>query len=279
MSWGWAWPRSLWRCSPGERAPREGVHRVSHASIMPDPTPSDLPAPPPVVPPSPRRSTWPSLVVGALVVVGLVGLAVVSFVRSAVPRISEETVQTAVWTAVQREAPAQFLVVGTLDIGTESEARSTTRLLPGMLDLPIGQTTVRVRVPGRAAYGFDVNTLRPRDIRYTPDGTVVVTLPPLTVFSVEPVLEDAEISVDARAWQRLSRAPERAAVSAALGQIRPAIRTQAETYLADNAQPRRNAARAVERVIRTPLEAAGVRGAHFRFVVAPGDTVDIGRAG
>ncbi len=245
---------------------------------MPDPTPAD---PTPTAPPggaTPRRSVWP-VIVGALVVFGLVGLAVASFVRSAVPTISEETVQTAVWTAVQREAPEQFLVVGTLDITTESEARSTTRLLPGLMDLPVGQTTVRVRVPGRAAYGFDVTTLRPRDVRYTPDGTVVVTLPPLTVFSVEPILEDAEISVDARAWQRLSRAPERAAVTAALGEVRPAIRRQAEAHLADNEQPQRNAARAVERVIRTPLEAAGVRGARFRFVVAPGDTIEVRDAG
>ncbi len=241
---------------------------------MPDPTPADPPPAASLRTTASRRSVW-SVAVGALVVLGLVGIAVVSFLRSAVPTISEESVQTAVWTAVQREAPEQFLVVGTLDIVTESEAKSTTRFL----NLPVGETTVRMRVPGRAAYGFDVTTLRPRDVRYTPDGTVVVTLPPLTVFSVEPILEDAQYSVDARAWQRLSRAPERAAVQAALGEVRPAIRRQAETYLESNAQPRRNAARAVERVIRTPLEAAGVRGARFRFVVAPGDTVEVGEAG
>lgn len=212
--------------------------------------------------------------IGLLIVVGLVALAVRSFGVDLVPAVSEETVQTSVWTAIQREAPEQFLIVGTLDIGTEAEARSTTRLLPGVLDLPVGETTVRVRVPGRASYGFDVRRLRPQDVRYTPDGVVVVTLPELSVYSVEPRLEEAEIAADAGGWQRLSRAPERAAVRSALAQVRPAIRRQAEAYLAENAQPPRNAARAVERVIRTPLEAAGVQGARFRFVVAPGDTLD-----
>jgi hypothetical protein len=231
---------------------------------MPDPSAS------PVAP-----SRTPGRLVGALVVAGLVAVAVWSWSAGVVPRVSEETVQTSVWTAIQREAPEQFLIVGTLDVGTEAEARSTTRVLPGMLDLAIGETTARVRVPGRAAYGFDVRQLRPRDIRYTSDGVVIVTLPALSVFSVEPRLEDAEISVDAGGWQRLSRTPERAAVRSALAQVRPAIRRQAEAHLADNDQPRRNAARAVEGVIRTPLEAAGVEGARFRFVVAPGDTLDL----
>ena len=217
-------------------------------------------------------------IVGALVVVGLVAVAVRSFGVGLVPAVSEETVQTSVWTAIQREAPEQFLIVGTLEIGTESEATSTTRLLPGMLDLPVGQTTVRVRVPGRASYGFDVRRLRPRDVRYTEDGVVVVTLPALSVYAVEPRIEDAEISAAAGGWQRLSRAPERAAVRSALAQVRPAIRRQAEAHLATDDQPARNAARAVERVVRTPLEAAGVRGARFRFVVAPGDTLDGGDA-
>ncbi len=237
---------------------------------MPDPTDAvSLAATAPV----PGRRAGAA--VGALVVVGLVAVAVRSFGVGLVPAVTEETVQTSVWTAIQSEAPEQFLVVGTLEIGTEAEARSTTRLLPGVLDLPVGQTTVRVRVPGRASYGFDVRRLRPQDVRYTPDGVVVVTLPALSVYAVEPRLEDAELSADAGGWQRLSRSPERAAVRSALAQVRPAIRRQAEAYVAENAQPPRNAARAVARVIRTPLEAAGVRGARFRFVVAPGDTLDL----
>ena len=227
--------------------------------------------------PAPSRSParFSGALVGTLVVAGLVAVAVWSWAAGVVPRVSEETVQTSVWTAIQREAPEQFLVVGTLDVGAEAESRSTTRLLPGVLDLAVGETTVRVRVPGRAAYGFDVRQLRPRDIRYTPDGVVVVTLPALSIFSVEPRLEDAEISAAAGGWQRLSRDPERAAVRAALAQVRPAIRRQAEAHLADSDQPARNAARAVERIIRTPIEAAGVANARFRFVVAPGDTLEV----
>ena len=232
---------------------------------------TDSPTPAPFL--SPAR--FSGALVGALVVAGLVAVAVWSWAAGVVPSESEETVQTSVWTAIQREAPAQFLVVGTLDVGAEEESRSTTRLLPGVLDLAVGETTVRVRVPGRAAYGFDVRQLRPRDIRYTPDGVVVVTLPALSIFSVEPRLEDAEISAAAGGWQRLSRDPERAAVRAALAQVRPAIRRQAEAHLADSDQPARNADRAVERIIRTPIEAAGVANARFRFVVAPGDTLEV----
>ena len=241
---------------------------------MPDLPPPDASTPtaPPGVPTG--RRTWPAALVGALVGAGLVLAAVGVWWRVAGPRVTEETVQTAAWTAIQRESPDQFLVVGRLDVGTETEATSTTRLLPGVLDLNVGQTVARVRVPGRAAYGFDLGRLRPQDIRYTPDGVVIVTLPPLAVFSAEPVLEEAEVSVDAERWQRLSREPERAAVRAALGRLRPAIRAQAEAHLADSDQPARNAALAVERLIATPLAAAGVRDARFRFVVAPGDTLE-----
>ena len=236
---------------------------------MPDPTPP--PPAPPVRTPGPLGGA-----VGVVLAAALLLAAVGSWLWASRPRMSEETVQTAVWTAIQREAPDQFLVVGTLDIGTEAEARSTTTLLPGLLDLTVGQTTARVRVPGRASYGFDLRTLRPRDIRYTPEGVVVVTLPELTVFSVEPVLEEAEIQATAGGWQRLSRSPERAAVRAALGRVRPALRERAEAHLAEADQPQRNAARAVERMIATPLAAAGVRDARFRFVVAPGDTLEGG---
>lgn len=236
---------------------------------MLDPTPADLtPAPP-------RRSTG-SLVIGAVVGAALVLVAVGSWWWVAKPKISEETVQTAVWTAIQRESPDQFLVVGTLDIGVEAEATTTTTLLPGVLNIEAGRKTARVRAPGRAAYGFDLRTLRPSDIRYTPDGVVVVTLPPLRVFSSEVMLEDAELSVTASRWQRIANDPNQPAVRAALGRLRPAVREQAEAHLADSAQPQRNAARAVERAIATPLDAAGVQGARFRFVVAPGDTLDGG---
>lgn len=246
---------------------------------MPDPidaAPADESRPVDDVPATtaPMPGNRAGAIVGVLIVVGLVAFAVRSFGVGLVPEVSEETVQTSVWTAIQSEAPEQFLIVGALEIGTQSEATSTTRLLPGVLDLPVGHTTVRVRVPGRASYGFDARQLRPRDVRYTPDGTVVVTLPALSVYAVEPRIEDAEISADAGGWQRISRLPERAAVRSALAQVRPAIRRQAEAHLASDDQPARNAARAVERVIRTPLEAAGVRGARFRFVVAPGDTLD-----
>lgn len=232
---------------------------------MPDPTPA------PIV----RRSGPGGATVGVVLAAALVLAAVGSWLWPSRPRVSEDTVRTVVRTAILSETPDQFLVVGTLGMKTESEAGITTRLLPGILDLEVGQTTVTVRVPGRVSYGLDLRSLRPRDIRYTPEGVVLVTLPRLTVFSVEPDLENAEVQVDADRWQQLrSRPPERAALDAALDRVRPALRARAEAYVADNEQPRRNAARAVERMIATPLAAAGVRDARFRFVVAPGDTLD-----
>ena len=59
--------------------------------------------------------------------------------------------------------------------------------------------------------------------------------------------------------------------------VRPALREQAEAHLATSEQPRVNSARALRRVLAAPLEAAGVDLAdvRFRFVVAPGDTLDV----
>ena len=208
--------------------------------------------------------------------ISLVLAAVGSFVRSAVPRISEETVQTAVWTAIQRETPDQFLVVGTLDMTTVTRTDRVTRLLPGLLDLETGRTTTRMRVPGRVSYGFNLRALQPRDIRYLPEGVVVVTLPPLAVSSVEPVLEDIQVEIDRDRWQSLMPGFDEGTFRAALGPVRPALRARAEAYVAEAEPPKRNAARAVERMIAAPLAAAGVRDARFRFVVAPGDTLEGG---
>lgn len=231
------------------------------------------PAAPPSAPirPVSRPGLWLALLLVLCAV--LAGLLAWTLLRGP-GRLSETAIRAAVVSTIEREAEASFLVTGTLDVGTTAETRSTTTVLPGLLNMRVGSTDVTVRVPGRVAYGFDVRGLAPQDIRVLEDGTVEVRLPPPSVFSVEPDLERAEVRAAAGGWERLSREPERRTTAMALQQVRPAMREQAEAYLARAEQPRLNTAEALARMLTPPLVAAGVREPRFRFLVGPETTVE-----
>ncbi len=202
-----------------------------------------------------------------LLVVGLVGGAVVAVWRL-VPRITQETVQQAVLTTIEREAPARFLVTGTLDATATVTLRNTKTLLPGVLDLSLGTNRVNVRVPGRIAYGFDVGTLRAEHVRLGDDGVVEVVVPPLRVFSVEPNLAGLQVQTT-RGWGRSAEGAH-ALETRALPYVQRALRQQGTAYLNGRpVQARTNAAQALETMLRPALEAAGVKHPRFRFQLTP----------
>ena len=208
---------------------------------------------------------------GALLVVVVLAVAWL-YVGSA--RVTEQQVQTAVLTTLQREAPQEFLVTGELTSSATATGRS--RRIIRALDIPIGQTRVRVEIPGRMTYGFDLGDLGPEDIRFDPEGIVEVRLPRLQVQAVEAILEDATVDVQAAGTDRLGTEAVRSTVERSFREVRPALRRQAEGHLADADQPRINTARALQRMLSTPLEAAGVVAPRFRFLLAPGDTLELG---
>lgn len=191
-------------------------------------------------------------------------------------RLSEETVETTILTTLQQEVEQSFYVTGRLRLTVETAHRSTTRVLPGVLDLETGSTTVELRVPGHVSYGFDVRELGSEDIRLLPDGIVEVRLPDLSVDAVEPILEQAEIRTDVGGWERFDRDAERTTLRRALAQVRPALHEQAEHHMANSEQSRLNTARALRRLLSPPLEVAGLEAPRFRFVLAPGDTLELG---
>ena len=189
-------------------------------------------------------------------------------------RIAERDVRAAIVTTLQREAPQEFLVTGELTSSATASGQSQWRLR--VLDIPLGQTRVRVQIPGRMTYGFELATLRPEDIRYDPAGIVEVRLPRVEVQSVEPILEEASVEIQTSGTDRLGTEAVRSTVERSFREVRPALRRQAESHLESAEQPRINTARALQRMLSTPLEAAGVRDARFRFILAPGDTLELG---
>lgn len=190
------------------------------------------------------------------------------------PRLTEEAVQTAVITTLAEEAPASFFVTGTLTFATTVEGRSEKTLLPGLLNLDLGTTRAEVRVPGRVAYGFDVRRLRPSDIRFTEDGVVEVAVPVLTVFSVEPELERAELRTEV-GWARLHRSSGQRMERRALEEIRPAMREVAERHLSRAESPRLNTAEALAHLLTPPLQAAGLPSPRFRFRLSNGAVLEL----
>ena len=229
--------------------------------------------PSPLAPPRSRRSAR----VLAGVVIAL--LAVVIVLAVALVRggglVSEDEIRSAVRTGIEAEAAEGFVVTGRLSSTLAGSSARRRRLR--VLNLEVGRSEVAVRVPATMTYGFSLDAFDADAIRFRDDGVVEVVLPPLSVFSVEPELEDAEVDIDVSGTSRLSPDLTERTIEQTLHRVRPALRAQAQAHLRDSQQPAVNSARALRRMLASPLEAAGVDldAVRFRFVIAPGDTLDV----
>ena len=193
---------------------------------------------------------------------------------------SNATVQRTVLTTIQDEAPASFLVTGTMDVSVRVRVDSSQYLTPSWLTYLLQKTQpsalallqggaqARVRVPGTISYGFDVRSLTSSMITVQEDGLVGVSLPALSVQSVEPDLTKLAVRSETEGWMRVfpSDLPEEVRTEA-LAAVKRAFRTQAERRLKSATQPRVNTARALKTMLRPPLKAAGVDAPQFRIRV------------
>lgn len=188
---------------------------------------------------------------------------------------TEEDVRGVIRTEIEAEAAEGFVVTGRLSSTLEGSSARRWRLR--LLDVETGRAEVTVRVPASMTYGFSLNAFDADAIRFREGGVLEVLLPPLEVFSVEPEIEDADVEIDLSGQAVLTPSMTERTVEQTLRRVRPALREQAEGHLASSDQPAVNSARALRRVLAAPLEAAGVdpAGVRFRFVVAPGDTLDV----
>ena len=225
--------------------------------------------------PRPRRT---GLVLGLVVLVGLaVAVAAWALLRATGP--SEEELRGTIRTQIESEAAEGFVVTGRLSSTLSGSTARRWRLR--ILDLETGRAEVAVRVPATMTYGFSLDGFDADAIRFREGGVVEVVLPPLEVFSVEPQLEDADVDIDLSGQARLTPSMTERTVEQTLRRVRPALRAQAEEHLRTSDQPAVNSARALRRVLAAPLEAAGVDldDVRFRFVIAPGDTLDVSPEG
>ena len=216
---------------------------------------------------------------GALLVLG--GLAAAGVWAWWASGPSEATVHRTVVTTLQAEAPASFLVTGTVTLTAEVTIRRTESMWPAFFGwvrradpsfpgIDQGTATATVRAPGRVSYGFDVRRLGADSIAV--DGRqVTVALPPLRVYSVEPDLAELEVKTGTTGWMQLvTSEAEATARRDALAGLSAAMRRQAEQHLADATQPRVNTARALDALLTPPLEAAGVTDPQLRFRLGRG---------
>ncbi|MEM1054531.1 MAG: DUF4230 domain-containing protein [Bacteroidota bacterium] len=223
------------------------------------------------MPDVPRRLALPLTIALGLAFLGAAAMFVAPFF---VPDLSltEEEVQQTVLSTIQSEARENFLVTGRLQSSLSSE--STRRRALRVLDLTIGETTVRVDLPGTMTYGLRLDALNAGDVSL--DGTTVtVRLPDPEVFAVEPELEEAQVDVQSEGLNRLSPEQAERTVQQALRSVRPQLRRQAEQYLSENRQPRINTAETLAEMLAGPLRLAGAEVDRFRFVLAPGDTLSL----
>lgn len=191
---------------------------------------------------------------------------------------STAEVRRTVITTVQEEAPASFLVTGTLTLSATVRIDSAQYVTPDWLTFVLNQTQpsvlpllkgsseTRVRVPGRVSYGFDVRTLSPEMITVEDGGVVAVDLPALTVHSVEPQLSRLQVRTRTQGWMRVFPSEVNEQVrKRALSGVRGAFQAQANERIASATQPRVNTARALEKMLRPSLMAAGIEDPQFRI--------------
>ncbi|MEX1182106.1 MAG: DUF4230 domain-containing protein [Gemmatimonadota bacterium] len=212
------------------------------------------------------------LAVVVLLVAGAVGLALWSMR----PRLSEQDVRDVVYSTIQSEAPASFLITGAIDVTTVTRVSNTKTLLPGIVGLDLGTTTATVRVPGRISYGFDIRTFEPSMIRVLEDGAIEVEVPDPGIYSVAPNLEQMEVETE-RGWARISGGTLEQVRERAIELVQQTMRTQGERHLQGSEQPRINTARALHRMLHPVLVAAGMDDPQIRFRIGRSIVIEPGR--
>jgi hypothetical protein len=200
------------------------------------------------------------LVVAILLLIGAIGL----LLWAARPRLSETEVRDVIYSTIQRESPASFLITGALEVTATTRVENTRTLLPGVVGLDLGTTSATVRVPGRVSYGFDVRAFTADMIRVFPGDTIEVTVPEPTVYSVEPNLEQMEVETQ-RGWLRLSQTTTDQVRGRAIQLVQQTMRVQGEAHLLGSSQPRINTADALYEMLRPALVAAGIEDPVIRF--------------
>ena len=197
---------------------------------------------------------------GMLLLISTVGL----YLWSSRPRLSQTDIRDAVYSTIQRESPASFLVTGALEVTATTRVANTRTLFPGIVDIDLGTTSATVRVPGRVSYGFDVRELSPAMIRVLEGDTIEVAVPEPVIYSVEPNLEQMDVETQ-RGWLRLSQRTTEQVRGRAIQLVQQALRAQGEAHLRGSSQPRINTADALYEMLRPVLIAAGMEDPQIRF--------------
>jgi hypothetical protein len=200
------------------------------------------------------------LATGALLLIGTVGL----YLWSSRPRLSETEIRDVIYSTIQRESPASFLITGALEVTATTRVENSRTLFPGIVGIDLGTTSATVRMPGRVSYGFDVRQLTPAMIRVLAGDTIEVTVPDPIVYSVEPDLEQMEIETQ-RGWLRLSQRTTEQVRGRAIQLVQRTMRAQGEAHLRGSSLPRINPADALYETLRPVLIAAGMDDPRIRF--------------
>ncbi len=229
------------------------------------------------MPDAPRRSSRVLALVVGVLLAAVVVLAVLLVRAGGI--WAQDDIRETIRTSIEAEAAEGFVVTGRLT--SSASGASTQRRRLRLLNIEVGSARVGVRVPATMTYGFSLDDFDADAIRFRPDGIVEVLLPPLSVFSIEPELESADIDIAVTGTGRLSPEMTERTVERTLRGVRPALRKQAEAHLGSSDQPALNSARALRQMLAAPLAAAEVDldDVRFRFVLSPGDTLDVSDGG
>jgi hypothetical protein len=208
-----------------------------------------------------------SLLAAVLLLLVLVGVGLYLASRWERPRLADQDVREAVYSALHREADTTFVITGYVDLLATARVENTRVLLPNVLDLRLGTTRATVRVPGRVSYGFDLSGFTRENIRVRGD-TVELEIPGLQVYSAEPDLARLDVETTT-GWARRpvsAQTAERRAVQL----LTDALHEQGRAHLYSTLQPRVNTANSLRDLLTPTLQSMGVENPVFSIDMGDG---------
>jgi hypothetical protein len=169
------------------------------------------------------------------------------------PSLTSHQLQQLAFTTITQEADTTFFVTGYYDLDVTTRVKDNKTLW----GISLGTNEVNLRVPGRVSYGFNIGQLKQDDVQILKGDTVVVRIPKVGIFSVEPYLNKMDMQTQV-GWARLYAYSGQALEHEAVKRLPSEMRNVAENRLQTTKQPYQNTEKSLRRLLTPIFQAVGI---------------------
>lgn len=190
---------------------------------------------------------------GIICAIFMIGAGILIGISWQVPSLTKHQVENLAFTTIVQEADTTFFVTGYYDLDTTVRVKDDKT----MWGISLGTTEVNLRVPGRVSYGFNIGQLKREDIQVLQGDTVLVLVPPMSIYSVEPYLEKMDMQTEV-GWARLYAYSGQALEHQAMKRVPSQMRGVAENRLKTSKNTYKNTEKAIRRIVTPMLQSVGM---------------------